>query len=153
MYQAHISGNIPIDLGPEDIKFKTKADGYVHLHPTSVNHGVAFYPSPYLVYQEKIKTSKVFIRECTMVPVLALVLFSGGSLKVELNCGQFVVSIDEGWIMFTVESNEIAELLESIKKELLELLDQKIKEPRMNLQTHPKGKKIISTIIHLITNG
>lgn len=153
MYQAHISGNIPMDLSPEDIKFKTKADGYVHLHPTSVNYGVTFYPSPYLVYQEKIKTTKVFIRECTMVPVIALVLFSAGSLKVELNCGQFVVSIDEGWIMFTVESNEIAELLESIKKELLQLLDQKIKEPRMNLQTHPKGKKIISTIIHLVTNG
>lgn len=48
---------------------------------------------------------------------------------------------------------QIAELLESIKKEMLELLDQKIKEPRMNLQTHPKGKKIISTIIHLVTNG
>lgn len=153
LYQSHISGNIPLDLNPEDIKFKTKADGFVHLHPTSVNQGVVFYPSPYMVYQEKIKTSKVFIRECTMVPVLALVLFSAGTLKVELNCGQFVVSIDDGWIMFSVESNEIAELLESIKNELLQLLDQKIKEPRMNLQTHPKGKKIISTIIHLVTHG
>lgn len=79
----------------------------VYLHPTSVNQGVTFYPSPYMVYQEKIKTSKVFIRECTIVPVLALVLFSAGTLKVELNCGQFVISIDEGWIMFSVESNEV----------------------------------------------
>lgn len=46
-----------------------------------------------------------------MVPVIALVLFSAGSLKVELNCGQFVVSIDEGWIMFTVESNEVRKTL------------------------------------------
>ncbi|XP_014253741.1 putative ATP-dependent RNA helicase DHX57 [Cimex lectularius] len=151
-FQESIAGAVPQPLRPEELVFKTKTDGYVSIHPTSVNSNVSNYPSPYLVYQEKVKTGKIYIRDCTMVPILPLVLFSAGKIKVELNCDEFFISLDDGWIIFPVPSNETAELLETIKSELLMLLDEKIKEPKMNLQKHPKGKKIISTIVDLVTS-
>ncbi|KAF6205655.1 hypothetical protein GE061_019828, partial [Apolygus lucorum] len=86
-YSASISGAIPTPTKAEELVFRTKTDGPVLLHPSSVNHEVSYYPSPYLVFQEKVKTSRVFIRDCTMVPILPLVLFSAGPLKVELHCG------------------------------------------------------------------
>ncbi|KAK9511664.1 hypothetical protein O3M35_000283 [Rhynocoris fuscipes] len=152
-YTLSLAGALPRQLKPEEIQFKTRNDGFVHLHPSSVNFERTYFPSPYLVYQEKIKTTKVFVRDCTMVPCLALVLFSAGKLKVELNYGEFIISLADGWILFSVPSNEIAELLESIKNELQILLEEKIREPRLNLQTHPRGKKIISTIVHVVTHG
>ena len=51
----------------QDYKFKTKRDGYVNIHPSSVNFSAAHYENPYLVYAERIKTSRVFIRELSMV--------------------------------------------------------------------------------------
>ncbi|KAL1138330.1 hypothetical protein AAG570_008394 [Ranatra chinensis] len=152
-YTHSISGAIPMNQKAEELKFETKEEKVVVIHPSSVNHNISSFPSPYLVYQEKIKTSRVFIRDCTLVPVLPLVLFSAGTIRVELYCGQFVVSLGDGWILFTVQSNQVAELLESIKQEFITLLEEKIKDPRMNLQTHPKGRRIVSTIVNLVTYG
>ena len=42
-----------------------------------MNAKVSKFESPYLVYNEKVKTSRVFIRECCMVPVYPLLLFAG----------------------------------------------------------------------------
>ena len=39
---------------PEDFKFKTQEDGYVHIHPSSVCNLTSFFETPYLVYQEKV---------------------------------------------------------------------------------------------------
>ena len=63
--------------------------------------------SPYMIYQEKVKTSRVFIRECTVVPVLPLVLFSSSSLNVELHNGTFVIALEDGWIRFSVQSHQV----------------------------------------------
>lgn len=41
-----------------ELKFKTKSDGYVNIHPSSVNFSANSYENPYLVYHEKIKTSR-----------------------------------------------------------------------------------------------
>lgn len=79
----------------------------VYLHPSSVNYSVTYFKSPYLVYQEKLKTSRVYIRDCSMVPVLPLILFSGSGLKVELHQGTFVIALEDGWIKFAVDSHEV----------------------------------------------
>jgi len=152
-YAQSMAGAVPKVPKPEDLKFKTKSDGYVHLHPSSVNYNQGHFSSPYLVFQEKVKTSKVFIRDCTMVPVLPLVMFSSNELTVELTNGRFTISLEDGWIMFTINNHAIGELLQSMQKELLKLMDQKIKDPSLNLLTDPRGKKILSTITFLVTHG
>ncbi|XP_053608601.1 putative ATP-dependent RNA helicase DHX57 isoform X2 [Plodia interpunctella] len=106
-FHMQAGGAIPRQPAPDELKFKTKSDGYVALHPSSINSTVGYFGSPYLVYQEKVKTTRVFIRECSMVPQLPLVLFSGCNLSVELHNGTFIVSLEDGWIMFQVERHEV----------------------------------------------
>ncbi|KAJ1528629.1 hypothetical protein ONE63_007024 [Megalurothrips usitatus] len=146
-------GCIPKQLRAEEISFKTKQDGYVHLHPSSVNHSVCNYTSPYLVYQEKVKTSRVFVRDCSMVAILPLVLFTGKEMTVELHRGTTVLSLEDGWIIFSVETHQIAELINHMRQELDRILQDKIEDPSLNLYSNPKTKKVISTIITLITEG
>lgn len=113
-----------------ELRFATKKDGYVNVHPSSVNYTVRrtknqcklknnkeelmgsplqvrHYDSPYLVYHEKVKTSRVFIRDCSMVSVYPLVLLGGGQMDVELRRGEFVISLDDGWIQFAAASHQV----------------------------------------------
>ncbi|CAB3221246.1 unnamed protein product [Arctia plantaginis] len=150
-FHMQAGGAIPRQPTPDELKFKTKTDGYVALHPSSVNSNIGYFNSPYLVYQEKVKTSRVFIRECSMVPQLPLVLFSGCSLSVELHNGTFIVSLEDGWIMFQVEKHEVAEMLKTIRIELINLLEEKINDPSLNLLHYEKGNRIIKTIVQIVT--
>ena len=67
------------------------------LHPSSVNHGGGApmkYPYPFIVYLEKMRTSRIFLRDTSCVSPYALLLF-GGALSVDH--GNASVDID-GWI-------------------------------------------------------
>ena len=52
----------------------------VQLHPGSVNVEVRKFESPYLVYYKKVKSSKIFLHDTTMVSPFALIFF-GGQLR------------------------------------------------------------------------
>ncbi len=51
--------------------------GRVFLHPSSVNFSCGKFESGWLAYSEIVETSKVFVRESSMVPVYAVLLFGG----------------------------------------------------------------------------
>ncbi|XP_022087605.1 putative ATP-dependent RNA helicase DHX57 [Acanthaster planci] len=150
-YSQTSAGAVPKAPRPEDIRFKTKEEGYVNIHPSSVNFQVRHYESPYLVFHEKIKTSKVYIRDCSMVSVYPLLLFGGCDLSINLDRGKFIISLDEGWIRFSVATVEVAELLRELRLELDQLLQDKIQQPNMDLCTCPRGSRIITAIVQLIT--
>lgn len=42
-----------------------------------------------------------------MVCVYPMVLFGGGQVSVELQRGEFVISLDDGWIKFSAASHEV----------------------------------------------
>ena len=42
-----------------------------------------------------------------MVPILPLILFSDYELKIELHNGIFIVSLEDDWILFSVESHRV----------------------------------------------
>ena len=86
----------------------------VFVHPKSVNFQVNNFDSPYLVYHEKVKTSKVYIRDCSMVSMYALLLFCGDSLSLNLEKGVFVISIDDGWIRFSASSHQVCRTIDEI---------------------------------------
>ncbi|XP_011496994.1 PREDICTED: putative ATP-dependent RNA helicase DHX57 isoform X1 [Ceratosolen solmsi marchali] len=152
-FQMQFSGAIPRQPKPEELRYQTKEDGKVNIHPSSINSCVGFYTSPYLIFQEKIKTSRIFIKEVTMVPVLCLILFSGSGIDIQLHNDTFILSLEDGWIMFAVESYRIAKLLQCARTELVKLLQQKMEDPLLNLLNHPHGKKIIKTIVRILTDG
>ncbi|XP_038072636.1 putative ATP-dependent RNA helicase DHX57 [Patiria miniata] len=150
-YSQTSAGAVPKAPRPEDIRFKTRDDGYVNVHPSSVNFQVRHYESPYLVFHEKIKTSKVYIRDCSMVSVYPLLLFGGCDLSINMDRGRFIISLDEGWIRFNVATVEVAELVRELRLELDQLLQDKIQQPNMDLCTCPRGSRIITAIVQLIT--
>ena len=56
-----------------------------------------------MVYHEKVKTSRVFVRELSMVPIYPMVLFGGGDgVKVQLQRGKFVLSMEEGCVLWAI---------------------------------------------------
>ncbi|XP_062852222.1 putative ATP-dependent RNA helicase DHX57 [Trichomycterus rosablanca] len=150
-YKLTSKGAVKMQPKAEELHFFTKNEKAVHIHPSSVNFTVRHYDSPYLVYHEKVKTSRVFIRDCSMVSVYPMVLFGGGQVNVELQRGEFIISLDDGWIRFSAASHEVAELLKELRWELDQLLEEKIKNPSMDLITCPRGSRIIHTIVSLIS--
>ncbi|XP_069708994.1 putative ATP-dependent RNA helicase DHX57 isoform X2 [Phaenicophaeus curvirostris] len=150
-YQKTSTGAVKMQPKAEELKFVTKNDGYVHIHPSSVNYQTKHFESPYLVYHEKIKTSRVFIRDCSMVSVYPLVLLGGGQVHMQLQKGEFVISLDDGWIRFVAASHQVAELVKNLRCELDQLLQDKIKNPGMDLCVCPRGSQIISMIVKLVT--
>ncbi|XP_040886321.1 putative ATP-dependent RNA helicase DHX57 [Toxotes jaculatrix] len=150
-YKMTSKGAMKMQPKANELRFVTKNDGCVHVHPSSINYMVRHYDSPYLVYHEKVKTSRVFIRDCSMVSVYQLVLFGGGQVNVELRKGEFVISLDDGWIRFAAASHQVAELVKELRWELDQLLEDKIRNPSMDLCSCPRGSRIIHMIVHLIS--
>ncbi|KAM3858805.1 putative ATP-dependent RNA helicase DHX57 [Diretmus argenteus] len=150
-YKQTATGAMKMQPKAEELRFMTKNDGCVHVHPSSVNYTVRHYDSPYLVYHEKVKTSRVFIRDCSMVSIYPLVLFGGGQVNVDLHKGEFVISLDDGWIRFAAASHQVAELVKELRWELDQLLEDKIRNPSMDLCSCPRGSRIIHTIVQLIS--
>lgn len=70
--------------------------GRVFIHPASVNFSCGSFPSGWMVYTDITETSKVYVREASMVPVYAVLLF-GGKLSVHHVDG--LIKID-GWATF-----------------------------------------------------
>ena len=69
----------------DELRFRTKYDGFVNIHPSSVvARSDKAMESSYIVFHEKIKTSRVFVRECSLVPIYSMVLFGGFGVDVEL---------------------------------------------------------------------
>eukprot|EP00850_Spirogloea_muscicola_P002132 SM000008S22221 [mRNA] locus=s8:500482:508252:+ [translate_table: standard] len=57
--------------------FKTVEDGQVSLHPASINAKEPLFTQPWLVFDEKMMTSSIFIRSSTGISDAALLLFGG----------------------------------------------------------------------------
>lgn len=51
--------------------------GRVFIHPGSINFNVGKFDSGWLVYTEMVATAKLYVRESSMVPIYALLLFGG----------------------------------------------------------------------------
>lgn len=88
--------------------------GRVFLHPTSVlsEKHLNTHLSYYLVYQEKIQTSQVFVRGCTLLPPLAVVLLgwnviiskdTAGVANNPMLNGDWMQLEVEGWLKFHID--------------------------------------------------
>lgn len=142
---------MPRSFLPSELRFKTRDDGFVAIHPSSVNSTIGTFTSPFLIYQEKVKTSRIFIRDCSMVSTVPLILFSGSDVRIELHNGDFLFLLEDGWLMIQADTLKTAEAMKYMRKEMMYILEEKIKDPLLNLWNHDRGKRIIGTIVHLLT--
>eukprot|EP00938_MAST-03A_sp_MAST-3A-sp1_P000445 g445.t1 len=108
----------------------------VFMHPSSVNFHEGKFPYQYLMFQEKVQTSKIFLRSTSTLPPYALLL-CGGDVKVDYseNSTMAEVSID-GWIRFQTPAR-VAAIVKELRVLLSELLRRKIANPRLEIGSSP----------------
>ncbi|XP_061072655.1 ATP-dependent DNA/RNA helicase DHX36 isoform X2 [Conger conger] len=132
------------------VKVYTKPDGKVNIHPKSVNAEETEFHYTWLIYHLKMKTSNIFLYDCTEVSPFSL-LFFGGDISIQKDQDQDTIAVDE-WIVFQSPAR-IAHLVKNLKKELDSLLQERIKNPQPVDWSDTKSKDcaVISAIIDLIT--
>lgn len=86
-----------------------------------------------------------------MVPIVPLILFSGSDVRIELHNNDFLFLLEDGWLLIQADTLKTAEGMKHMKKELMNVLEEKIKDPLLNLWNNDRGKRVIGTIVHLLT--
>ncbi|KAL3510671.1 hypothetical protein ACH5RR_030072 [Cinchona calisaya] len=110
---------------------KTMEDGQVLLYSNSVNARDKI-PYPWLVFNEKIKVNSIFLRDSTAVCDSVLLLFGGSFSKVDM--GGHIKMLG-GYLEFFM-SPGVAEMYQSLRRELEELIQMKLLNPRMGIHSH-----------------
>ncbi|BFZ23488.1 hypothetical protein BsWGS_26527 [Bradybaena similaris] len=128
-----------------DITRKTECmvetpQGVAQVHPFSVNKHLTSTRS-WLVYHEKIRLSRVYLRDTTVVSPYALLLF-GGAIDVQHT--QRVVSLDN-WIKFKAVA-KTGVIFKEVRILLADLLERKLQEPSLNIL----GSHLVSLLKELI---
>lgn len=70
-------------------KIITSEDGRVNIHPRSVNYDVQEFESSWICYHGKVKTTSIFLHDCSEVSPMALMFFGGrtGAADGQVNVG------------------------------------------------------------------
>uniref|UniRef100_A0AAY4EE18 ATP-dependent RNA helicase DHX29 n=1 Tax=Denticeps clupeoides TaxID=299321 RepID=A0AAY4EE18_9TELE len=113
--------------------------GKAQVHPSSVNRNLQTYG--WLLYQEKVKYSKVYLRDTSLISPFPMLLFGG---DIEVHHCERLISLD-GWIRFQAPVR-IGVIFKHLRKLMDSLLEKKLENPRMNLE----DEKTIQIITELI---
>ncbi|KAK2538549.1 Dhx36 [Columba guinea] len=132
------------------VKVCTKTDGTVNIHPKSVNVEETEFHYNWLVYHLKMRTSSIYLYDCTEVSPYCL-LFFGGDISIQKDKDQDTIAVDE-WIVFQSPAR-IANLVKNLRKELDDLLQEKIENPHPVDWNDVKSRDtaVLTAIIDLIT--
>eukprot|EP00940_MAST-03C_sp_MAST-3C-sp2_P001817 g1817.t1 len=115
-------------------------DGVVAIHPVSINFNESrFDGRRLLVYHEKVKSTKVYVRDCTAITPYSVMLF-GGALDVHHRVS--VVTVDD-WLAFRA-SPKVAVLMKLLRRKLEKLLRKKIKRPNEDVSS--AGAHVIDAV-------
>ncbi|XP_004301269.1 PREDICTED: ATP-dependent RNA helicase DHX36 [Fragaria vesca subsp. vesca] len=116
----------------KSISLKTMEDGQVLLYSNSVNATVPKIPYPWLVFNEKVKVNSVFIRDSTGVSDSVLLLFGGNISRGGLDGHLKMLG---GYLEFFMNP-ALANTYVSLKRELEELIHNKLLDPKSDMQSH-----------------
>ncbi|XP_067842013.1 ATP-dependent RNA helicase DHX29 isoform X2 [Heptranchias perlo] len=128
-----------VDIAEKVICFIETAQGKAQLHPSSVNRDLQ--TNGWLLYQEKVKYGKVYVRETTLISPFPILLFGG---DIEVMHRERLLSVD-GWIQFQapvrtgIIFKELRALIESV-------LLKKLEDPKMSIE----DDEMIRIIMELI---
>ncbi|KAL9456833.1 hypothetical protein AB3S75_005958 [Citrus x aurantiifolia] len=111
---------------------KTLEDGQVFLYSNSVNARESEIPYPWLVFNEKMKVNSVFLKDSTAVSDSVLLLFGGSISQGEIDGHLKMMG---GYLEFFMNPS-VADMYQCIRRELDELIQNKLLNPRLNIHTH-----------------
>ncbi|GAB1298556.1 ATP-dependent RNA helicase DHX29 [Apodemus speciosus] len=117
------------------------AQGKAQVHPSSVNRGLQTYG--WLLYQEKVRYARVYLRETTLISPFPVLLFGG---DIEVQHRERLLSVD-GWIYFQAPV-KIAVIFKQLRVLIDSVLRKKLENPKMSLEN--SDDKILQIITELI---
>ncbi|XP_018048888.1 PREDICTED: ATP-dependent RNA helicase DHX36 isoform X1 [Atta colombica] len=125
----------------------TPEDGSVRIHPSSVNNRVSSFPSRYLTYFTKQRSTAIFLHDttCISVPIL---LFAGPNMSIKREKGQYIVSIN--FSENIICEQESAELIQKLQQALNGLLEYKVTNPATVSWSTFEGD-LLNAIIELVS--
>jgi ATP-dependent RNA helicase DHX57 len=144
-YREVAAGAVAQEHKARELVLKSKSGERVFLHPESVNFDEGDYEHRWLAYFSKVRTSRVFIRDSTMVSPFAILLFGGG-IEVRHTDEQLVV---DDWAVFKSPAR-VAVLVRELRRNLDGLLMRKFENP--SLDVHKEGRSVNDAILQLIKN-
>ncbi|KAM9735606.1 LOW QUALITY PROTEIN: ATP-dependent RNA helicase DHX29 [Menidia menidia] len=113
--------------------------GRAQVHPSSVNRNLQTHG--WLLYQEKVKYGKIYLRDTTLMSPFPLLLFGG---DIDIQHREKLITLD-GWIHFQAPVR-IGVIFKQLRKLMDSLLEKKLENPRMSLE----GETTIQVILDLI---
>ncbi|XP_058473418.1 ATP-dependent RNA helicase DHX29 [Solea solea] len=113
--------------------------GKAQVHPSSVNRNLQTHG--WLLYQEKVKYTKIYLRDTTLISPFPMLLFGG---DIDIQHRERLITLD-GWIQFQAPVR-IGVIFKHLRKLMDSLLERKLENPRMNLE----GEGTIQMILDLI---
>ncbi|KAL0380131.1 UNVERIFIED_CONTAM: DExH-box ATP-dependent RNA helicase DExH3 [Sesamum angustifolium] len=116
----------------KSISLKTMEDGAVLLHSSSVNAQETKIPFPWIVFNEKVKVNSVFLRDSTGVSDSVVLLFGGHVSRGGLDGHMKMLG---GYLEFFMKP-ELAATYLGMKRELDELVQRKLLNPKLDIQCH-----------------
>ncbi|ERN05681.1 DExH-box ATP-dependent RNA helicase DExH3 isoform X2 [Amborella trichopoda] len=116
----------------KSISTKTMEDGQVLLYANSVNAREQRIPYPWLVFNEKVKVHAVFLRDSTAISDSMLLLFGGNLSQGGLDGHLKMLG---GYLEFFMKP-ALADTYTKLKRELEELIQKKLENPKMDIQPH-----------------
>uniref|UniRef100_A0ABM5FTZ3 ATP-dependent RNA helicase DHX29 n=2 Tax=Pogona vitticeps TaxID=103695 RepID=A0ABM5FTZ3_9SAUR len=115
------------------------AQGKAQVHPSSVNRDLQTHG--WLLYQEKVRYAKVYLKETTLISPFPILLFGG---DIEVLHRERLLSVD-GWIHFQAPV-KIAVIFKQLRALIESVLKEKLENPKMSLE----DDKILNIIKELI---
>ncbi|XP_056146501.1 ATP-dependent RNA helicase DHX29 [Lampris incognitus] len=113
--------------------------GKAQVHPSSVNRSLQTHG--WLLYQEKVKYTKIYLRDTTLISPFPMLLFGG---DIDVQHRERLITLD-GWIHFQAPVR-IGVIFKHLRKLMDSLLEKKLEKPNMNLE----DEKTIHLILELI---
>ena len=122
----------------------------VQIHPSSVNAEEMHFKARWLVYFERVQSSTVYVRDCTPVTGLQLLLF-GGSIAVQHGAGTITM---DGWATFPAQAR-VAALVRMVRNSVDQLFSEKFSNVAQQAELDGTGKRKAATVeaIQCIVNG
>jgi len=121
--------------------------GTVYLHPSCINCEATTIDSRFLIYNEVVKTSKVYLRDSTTVSPPVLLLF-GGRLVVHHEKEVISLNLDKDRFLHFRAPRKVATVVKLLRRATEELLLRKITHPLERLTE--AGEGLIAAVAALL---
>ncbi|XP_047107788.1 ATP-dependent DNA/RNA helicase DHX36-like isoform X1 [Schistocerca piceifrons] len=132
------------------VTLDTPEDGRVKLHPKSVNEQCPEFPSPLLVYHQKLRSTAVYLHDTTMVSPLAVLFFGCGIVYEGEDSGDGVVVLP-GDLRFACY-RETADVIQILQKLALPLWPVLVNTRKRRSRSRRRNNRLRDSLDQLLAH-